>query len=181
VARARPGTTFYAYTKALPFWARRLAEVGTGHDPGPVANFVLTASHGGTHDRLIGRHGLRSARVVLSEQEAADLGLEMDHDDWHARRHGPDFALLIHGPQPQGSAAAAAVAELRALGGQGYGARADAARARAGRRPLPLIEARRLGAGRRAGQAPGALPAVRQTRRPGRLLAGGANAVCRGA
>src|SRR5262249_57583392 len=76
VARARPGTTFYAYTKALPFWARRLALLGTGHASGAVRNFVLTASRGGTHDHLIERHGLRSARVVLSEQEAAALGLE---------------------------------------------------------------------------------------------------------
>jgi Gene product 88 len=47
VARERPRTLFYAYTKALPFWARRLHDVGDGHESGEVANFVMTASCGG--------------------------------------------------------------------------------------------------------------------------------------
>ena len=65
VARARPETTFYAYLKALPYWVRRLRQVGNGHEPGTVSNLVLTASVGGSRDDLIASHGLRSARVVF--------------------------------------------------------------------------------------------------------------------
>jgi hypothetical protein len=121
VARERPETTFYAYTKALSFWVRRLEQVGDGHEPGELPNVVLTASWGGKHDRLIGEYGLRSARVVYSEEEAAERGLEIDHDDGCAMAHGDDFALLIHGMQPKGSKAAEAMRELRKGGWRGYG------------------------------------------------------------
>jgi hypothetical protein len=130
VARLRPRTVFYAYTKALPFWCRRKEEVPD--------NFLLTASYGGRHDDLIERHGLRYARVVYSEDEAADLGLELDHDDSHAMRPGPSFALLIHGTQPAGSPAAEAVRDLRDRGEYGHGQRADLIRIRHGRRPLTV-------------------------------------------
>ncbi len=63
--------------------------------------------------------------VVLSEQEAADLGLELDHDDSHAMNPGPSFALIIHGMQPAGSAASKALTELRRNGEFGYGRKAD--------------------------------------------------------
>lgn len=123
VARHRPKTTFYFYTKSLRYWLGRLEEVGNGHAPGSVANFVPTASYGGRDDHLIEEYGLRSARVVLSEGEAEALGLEVDHDDSHAMRHGPDFSLLIHGTQPAGTPAAKAIASLRAQGDYGYGKR----------------------------------------------------------
>jgi hypothetical protein len=131
VARCRPETLFYAYTKALPFWVRRKNELPD--------NFILTASYGGTHDHLIEAYGLRSAKVVFSEEEAASLGLEIDHDDSHAMRPGPSFALLIHGVQPAGTPAAKAVAQLRAQGEYGYGSKAEAARIRNGRLPLKLV------------------------------------------
>ncbi len=133
VARERPRTVFYAYTKALPYWVRRLDEVGTGREPGEFTNFVLTASQGGTHDHLVAEHGLRSARVVFSEDEAADLGLPLDHDDSHAMTHGGDFALLVHGSQPAGSKAAEALARLWQSGEYGYGERADRIRSERGR------------------------------------------------
>jgi hypothetical protein len=87
----------------------------------------------------VAEHGLRYARVVLSEAEAATLSLEIDHDDSHAMRAGPSFALLIHGAQPKGSQAAQAIAALRAQGEYGYGAKADAARVRNGRLPLATV------------------------------------------
>ncbi|HEX5271112.1 MAG TPA: hypothetical protein VFW33_11515 [Gemmataceae bacterium] len=139
VARQRERTLIYAYTKALPFWVRRLKEVGTGYVNGSVPNFILTASRGGTHDHLIEEHGLRYATVVYSEAEAEGLGLELDHDDSHAMTAGPAFALLLHGSQPKGSAAAKAVAALRSGGEYGYGARADAIRRERGRMPLKVI------------------------------------------
>jgi hypothetical protein len=128
VARQRHRTVFYFYTKSLRYWVGRLGEVGDGHTPGSIPNVVPTASLGGLHDNLIAAHGLRSARVVYSEAEAEALGLEIDHDDSHAMRHGGDFALLIHGTQPTGTAAAKAVAALRAQGDFGYGERADVIR-----------------------------------------------------
>ena len=131
VARQRPDTLFYAYTKALPFWIKRKGEI--------PENVVLTASFGGTHDHLIEEHGLRSARVVLSEQEAKDLGLELDHDDSHAMQDGPSFALLIHGSQPSGTPAAKAIAALRQQGEFGYGERADQIRRERGRLSLATV------------------------------------------
>jgi hypothetical protein len=121
VARRRPEVLFYAYTKSVHFWVKRLGIL--------PANLVLTASKGGRHDELIERYGLRQARVVFSEAEAESLGLPIDHDDSHAMRaDGRDFALLLHGQQPAGSAAARAIQTLRKQGEYGYGERADAIR-----------------------------------------------------
>lgn len=128
VARSRPHTVFYAYTKALPYWVKRMEKI--------PENLVLTASYGGTHDALIEEHGLRFAKVVYSQDQAAALGLEIDYDDSHAMRPGPSFALLIHGTQPAGTVAGKAVAALRAEGEFGHGERADAIRRERGRIPL---------------------------------------------
>jgi len=92
VARMFPERIFYAYTKALPFWVKRLKSI--------PSNFRLTASYGGTHDHLIAKHGLKYAVVVNWEHEAKALGLEIDHDDSHAWNSDKPFALLIHGTQP---------------------------------------------------------------------------------
>jgi hypothetical protein len=116
VARRRPRTLFYSYTKALPFWVARKDELPD--------NFLLTASCGGTHDQLIHEHGLRYARVVFSVAEAVALGLPIDHDDKHAMRPGPSFALLLHGLQPAGSQAARALHALWQKGEFGYGDKA---------------------------------------------------------
>jgi hypothetical protein len=99
VAQRNPEKIFYSYSKSLAV----LAGI-----PKPD-NLVLTASRGGKHDDLIERLDWKEARVVYSEQEAADLGLEIDHDDTHAAFGKKDFALLIHGTQPKGSAAGEAL------------------------------------------------------------------------
>ena len=44
------------------------------------------------------------------------MGLEIDHDETHAIGPGPSFALLIHGTQPKGSKAAAAIKRLKTEG-----------------------------------------------------------------
>lgn len=95
VARMHPTRIFYAYTKALPYWIKRMDSI--------PANFILTASWGGKHDYLIESHGLKSARVVPDEETAAEMGLPVDHDDSNAYEHNNDFALVIHGTQPAGS------------------------------------------------------------------------------
>lgn len=101
----RPSVKFYAYTKSLPFWVKRLDLI--------PANLQLTASYGGWKDDLIARHNLRSAKVVFSTQEALDLGLEIDYDDSLALHSGPSFALLLHGIQPKGTEAAEALKKLK--------------------------------------------------------------------
>jgi hypothetical protein len=108
VAERNPGRRFYAYTKSIPFWVRRMDQL--------PPSLLLTASRGGKADCLIDEHGLREARVVYSEAEAAALGMEVDHDDSHAAMPGPSFALLIHGIQPKGSDAGKAVRALRGNG-----------------------------------------------------------------
>ena len=113
VAMLNPSVLFYAYTKSLRFWVGGINELPILH------NFVLTASYGGTHDHMINEFNLRSAKVVFSEAEAEELGLEIDHDDSHAAKptlRNDSFALLVHGTQPKGSAASVALKELKGQG-----------------------------------------------------------------
>ena len=102
-ARKMHTVLFYAYTKCLPYWV---------HNQNIIPdNVILTASRGGRRDDMIDTHGLRSAVVVYSPQEAESLGLEIDRDDSHAsdpNHRNRDFALELHGSQPAGSDAAKA-------------------------------------------------------------------------
>ena len=103
VAKMNPTKIFYSYSKSLHFMREfALPE-----------NLVLTASRGGKHDDLIDLHGWKEALVVYSEEEAAEKGLEIDHDDTHAAFGKENFALLIHGTQPKGSAASQALQVLK--------------------------------------------------------------------
>lgn len=121
VATQFPHTLFYGYTKSLPYWISRLPLI--------PANFVLTASVGGKFDTWIDEYNLKNARVVYSVQEAADLGLPIDHDDSCAMNVKPKaFALLLHGTQPAGSAAVQALTLLKRDGEYGYGKKAEARR-----------------------------------------------------
>jgi len=116
VAKARPSVRFYAYTKSLNYWVKRLGSIPD--------NLVLTASVGGKHDRLIHKHRLRFAKIVFSEAEAEAEGLKIDHDDKLAA--DPDFgpfALLLHGTQPPDSDASRALVKLRKKGWNGYSKR----------------------------------------------------------
>ena len=116
-AKERPQIRkFYAYTKSLTMWYNLRNEIPD--------NFYLTASYGGDEDSMLIRHPdvyKRIAYVVYTEQEAIDLGLEVDHDDSHCFGDKP-FALLVHGSQPAGSEAGAAIAQRKKEGGfVGYG------------------------------------------------------------
>jgi hypothetical protein len=108
VANARPQTIFYAYTKSLKFVAENASII--------PFNFILTLSEGGKYDYLMSKLKMKVAKVVLSEEDAEILGLEIDHDDSHAFTGDRSFALLIHGMQKSGSAAAAAIKKLKANG-----------------------------------------------------------------
>lgn len=109
VAYVNPTRLFYAYTKSLNYWVKL-----RDHLP---ANFVLTASRGGRLDHMINLYNLRESKVVFSEAEADALGYEIDHTDEHAAIpsiRDESFALLIHGVQPKGSEASAAIKALKA-------------------------------------------------------------------
>ena len=86
------------------------------YDFGFIQSVILTVV---SEDIFIEKYNLRKAVVVYSEQAAAELGLEIDHTDEHAANPetaNHDFALLIHGIQPAGSEAAAAIRELKRNG-----------------------------------------------------------------
>ena len=87
VCRARPDVQFWAFTKSLDFWVARLTAI--------PHNLCLQASHGGKRDHLIAAHGLKSARVVRSVEEAAELRLEIATDDRPAMAGDTSFALLL--------------------------------------------------------------------------------------
>tara|TARA_Y100000588_G_C13657035_1_gene670431 strand:- start:15 stop:449 length:435 start_codon:yes stop_codon:yes gene_type:complete len=113
VAAANPDRLYYAYTKSIRYWVTHRQRIES------TPNLVLTASYGGRDDALIDQHGLRSVRVVYTEQEASAQGLPIDHDDSHAAdpdQRDASFALLIHGVQPKGSTAAAAKQALKGKG-----------------------------------------------------------------
>lgn len=89
VARATPSNRYYAYTKAVGWVVARRDRIPT--------NLAITMSRGGTQDELISRFNMKESIVVGSEEEAAALGLDVDHDDSHALFGAENFALIIHG------------------------------------------------------------------------------------
>lgn len=116
VAAQRPQQKFYAYTKSLGMWYNLRDQI--------PSNLYLTASHGGTLDYLIPKYPdvfKRVAYVVYTEDQAAERGFEIDHDDSHCLGDKP-FALLVHGSQRAGSNAMKAITQRKKDGGfVGYG------------------------------------------------------------
>lgn len=114
VARLNPNRLFYAYTKSLLYWTRRINDIPD--------NFVLTASRGGRQDALIDVYNLREAIVVFSQYQARKQKLPIDYSDHMAARpdkRNKNFALLLHAQQPAQSAAAKAWQRIRTTHG-GY-------------------------------------------------------------
>jgi len=107
VAERHPEIIFYAYTKSVHFVKKRLDRVEQ------LVNFRLTSSAGGKFDHVAEEIGMIKAEVVRHPDEAAEKGLEIDHDDSHAMNNTNDFALLIHSTQPKGTQAAADMKRLR--------------------------------------------------------------------
>lgn len=110
VAKDNPDLKLYAYTKSLGMWYE--------HRHVLPDNFYLTASVGGTLDYLIQRYPdvfYRVAYVVYTEEQADQMGLEIDHDDSHCFGKNP-FALLVHNVQRAGSPAQQALTKRRKEG-----------------------------------------------------------------
>lgn len=109
VAKSMPQRLFYAYTKSLQLWTRVLDDI--------PPNLVLNASRGGMFDSLIEKHDLKNVTVAFHPEEAAAKGLPVDHDDSLAMNpHVHAFALLLHGTQPSGSEASAAIKRMKQEG-----------------------------------------------------------------
>lgn len=111
VATRRPGVVFYAYTKSVHLLPRK-ADLPD--------NLRIVVSAGTKHDLHQARaKGYAVAFVVFQ----AGGPLPIDHDDSHAIAADHDFALLLHGTQPKGTEAAAALAALKRAGVTGYRAK----------------------------------------------------------
>jgi hypothetical protein len=79
-----PSIEFWAYTKSLNYWVKRLQEI--------PSNLVLTASYGGKFDHLIKDFNLKHTIVIKDKSEA--LGMPIDFNDDEARRPFINFYLL---------------------------------------------------------------------------------------
>lgn len=112
VAANHPDIKFYAYTKSIPYWLERRNII--------PKNFNLTSSKGGSKDGMISLNNLKYAEVLFSEEQAAEMKLEIDHDDSHAYNGKKSFGLLVHGTQKKGTKAAVALSDLRKKGIKGY-------------------------------------------------------------
>ena len=84
IAMQNPDKEFWAYTKSLKYWVRRIADIPN--------NFVLTASVGGNDDYLIAEHDLKHVVVVASDESTL---LPIDTNDDLARNPSiKRFALI---------------------------------------------------------------------------------------
>lgn len=84
LCRENPDVEFWAYTKSLKYWVKRIDEIPT--------NLVLTASYGGKHDNLIEEYNLKHSIVVPSKKDA--IGMPIDTNDDEARKPGVNFFLI---------------------------------------------------------------------------------------
>ena len=94
-----PEINFYSYTKSIHILNKCVDSI-------PL-NFSITCSEGGKFDHLISDR-FKTAKVVFSVEAAAVLGMEIDHDDYHAAVGKESFALLLHGSQRGGTEASKA-------------------------------------------------------------------------
>lgn len=82
-----PSVEFWAYTKSLNYWVKRLKVI--------PHNLTLTASYGGKHDHLIIEHDLKYVWVFDTPAEAKENGLLIDTNDDLARsKKIRKFALI---------------------------------------------------------------------------------------
>ncbi len=100
-----PKVNFYAYTKSLMFWIRRINNI--------PSNLNLIASYGGKFDDMIEKHNLRNAIVVDTIEDAKKLRRKIDVDDSLAYGTTENFALLLHGSQKGGTERAKQVIKNR--------------------------------------------------------------------
>ena len=103
VCQETPHIRWYGYTKALPYLVQYTLP----------KNLRLVASYGGKCDSYIEEYKLVSCKVVYSKNEAKKAKLSLDTNDFLCYNARKSFGVLIHGTQPQGSLAAAALSIIR--------------------------------------------------------------------
>ncbi len=86
IARLNPEILFWAFTKSVQFWIKRMDTV--------PANLILQASRGGKQDHLIEEYDLKSATVFKTVALAKASGLPLDVDDRYACSNLGSFALV---------------------------------------------------------------------------------------
>lgn len=93
VANRMPQKLFYTYTTSIPLFVKRKNRI--------PANMVITASWDTTpaNQELIKKHKLKTAFIVDSAEQAAEIGLPVDTDDDMAWASKESFALVQHNTQ----------------------------------------------------------------------------------
>ena len=90
IVRARPSLQFYAYTKMVSLFKRRLKDI--------PSNFVVIFSFGGTEDKLIDVSKDRHSLVFSSEKELNKRGYaNASEQDDIALGKNPKIGLVYHG------------------------------------------------------------------------------------
>jgi hypothetical protein len=85
ICRENPSVEFWAYTKSLNYWVKRINEI--------PSNLVLTASYGGSLDHLIDEYKLKNVKIYKS-QELVEDNRPVDVNDDYARTPNINFALI---------------------------------------------------------------------------------------
>lgn len=85
IATENPNIEFWAYTKSLTYWVKRLNEIPN--------NLILTASYGGKNDYLIKQYNLKNVKVYNDINEVP-AHRPIDNNDDFARLANVNFALL---------------------------------------------------------------------------------------
>jgi len=84
ICKDNPKVEFWAYTKSVNYWVKRLDEIPD--------NLILTASQGGKYDYLINKHNLKNVEIIKTKEEAQ--GRPIDICDDQARKPNINFCLL---------------------------------------------------------------------------------------
>lgn len=85
IANENPNVEFWAYTKSLNYWIKRINDIPN--------NFVLTASRGGRLDNLIDEYRLKNVTIFKSKLDVP-LWMPIDTNDDYARMPNINFALI---------------------------------------------------------------------------------------
>ena len=85
IAKDNPKIEMWAYTKSIKYWVNRINEIPD--------NLILTASYGGSHDKLIKEYNLKNVKVY-DNKDLVPTHRPIDNNDDYARKKNINFALL---------------------------------------------------------------------------------------